>query len=107
MITYRDTSTRVRDEFNRHNVSDQGNALPKLYVSVTSETNATNKSYREWYSRFSPNSNLRVDERCGKTEIADDFYNIPEERSALSNTSQHGFEPVWLFTLGFPWQSRK
>jgi hypothetical protein len=60
-------------EFNRHNVPNHGDTSPKLHFAVTSEANATKKSYRPWYSRPSVNLDLRVDERSAKARIANEL----------------------------------
>jgi hypothetical protein len=92
MIAYRDTSTRVTDEFKRNNVSDQGQALAKFHLAGTFETNATDKPYRKWYSRPSSYLKLRIDERYGKARITNNFQNVPEQRSVVSYTSRRRFK---------------
>jgi hypothetical protein len=73
MIAYCDTSTRVSEEFDRYNVPNQGNALSKFHVSGTFQTNAANKSDREWHASLPPNFNLRVDESCAEARIANNL----------------------------------
>jgi len=60
-------------EFNRHNVPNYGDTLPKFHFAVASEADATKKSYRQWYSRPSANLDLRVDERSAKTRITNEL----------------------------------
>jgi hypothetical protein len=62
MIPYRYTSAFVTDDFDRNDIADKADAIPKFYLSVTGENNATLKSYRQGYLRLTSKTNLSVDE---------------------------------------------
>ena len=59
MIAYRYASTFVREDFDRDNVANQGDTLPKFYLSATRETNTTGKSHRQRQPRH-PGLNLKT-----------------------------------------------
>ena len=62
MITYRYASAFLRDDFDRNESAGKADAIPKLYLSVTGDNNATLKSYRQGYLRLTSKMNLSVDE---------------------------------------------
>jgi hypothetical protein len=52
----------VTDDFDRNDIADKADAIPKFYLSVTGENNATLKSYRQGHLRLTSKMNLSVDE---------------------------------------------
>jgi hypothetical protein len=62
MIAYRYASVFVRDDLDRNESTDKADAIPKLYLSVTGENDATLKSYRQRYLRLTSKMKLSTDE---------------------------------------------
>ena len=62
MITYRYASAFLRDDFDRNESAGKADAIPKLYLSVTGENDATLKSYRQRYLRLTSKMKLSTDD---------------------------------------------
>ena len=65
IVTYRYASTFVREDFDRDNVANKADTLPKLYLSATRETNTASKSHRQRQPRRASHTKLSIDEWCG------------------------------------------
>lgn len=70
VIAYGDVRSLMRDDFDRDNLPDQANAIPKFYIAASGEKNAPEEAHRQRQPGLASDANLSVEERKSQSRVA-------------------------------------